>query len=108
MKLNAASEMEPVSWPGFANMHPFQPQHQCEGYKEMIDTLNDALCEITRFAAVSTQPNSGAAGEYAGLVAITRYLKSIVRPPQHLPYTSLSSWHQPCISCHVWYESGDD
>jgi glycine dehydrogenase len=77
MKLNAASEMEPVSWPGFANMHPFQPPHQCEGYKEMIDTLDSALCEITRFAAVSTQPNSGAAGEYAGLVAITRYLESI-------------------------------
>ncbi len=77
MKLNAASEMEPVSWPGFANMHPFQPAHQCEGYTEMIDTLDHALCEITQFAAVSTQPNSGAAGEYAGLVAITRYLESI-------------------------------
>ena len=77
MKLNAASEMEPVSWPGFANMHPFQPDNQCTGYKEMIDTLDIALCEITQFAAVSTQPNSGAAGEYAGLVAITRYLQSI-------------------------------
>ena len=76
MKLNAAAEMEPVSWPGFANMHPFQPNDQCEGYKEMIDTLDNALCEITQFAAVSTQPNSGAAGEYAGLVAITRYLQS--------------------------------
>merc|ERR1719424_2366687 len=77
MKLNAASEMEPVSWPEFANMHPFQPNDQCEGYREMIDTLDAALCEITQFAAVSTQPNSGAAGEYAGLVAITRYLQSI-------------------------------
>ena len=76
MKLNAASEMEPVSWPGFANMHPFQPTNQCEGYKEMIDTLDIALCEITQFAAVSTQPNSGAAGEYAGLLAITRYHQS--------------------------------
>tara|TARA_B110000091_G_scaffold212754_1_gene260230 strand:+ start:1414 stop:2268 length:855 start_codon:yes stop_codon:yes gene_type:complete len=61
----------------FANMHPFQPNDQCEGYREMIDTLDAALCEITQFAAVSTQPNSGAAGEYAGLVAITRYLQSI-------------------------------
>lgn len=76
MKLNAASEMEPVSWPEFANMHPFQPADQCVGYKEMIDTLDDALCEITQFAAVSTQPNSGAAGEYAGLAAITRYHQS--------------------------------
>ena len=76
MKLNSALEMEPVSWPEFANMHPFQPSEQVEGYTELITTLNEALCEITRYAAVSTQPNSGAAGEYAGLLAISRYHKA--------------------------------
>ena len=73
MKLNSALEMEPVSWPEFANIHPFAPSHQVTGYKEMIDTLNGALAEITQFAAVSTQPNSGAAGEYAGLFCIRKY-----------------------------------
>jgi glycine dehydrogenase len=73
MKLNSALEMEPVSWPEFANIHPFAPAHQVEGYYEMIESLNLALAEITGFAAVSTQPNSGAAGEYAGLRCIRNY-----------------------------------
>lgn len=73
MKLNAASELYPISIPEFAGMHPFVPTDQAAGYKEMIDELEKALCEITGFAAMSFQPNSGAQGEYAGLMAIREY-----------------------------------
>ena len=73
MKLNATSEMIPVTWPEFADMHPFAPAEQTRGYLEMIDGLADALRAITGFDAISMQPNSGAQGEYAGLVAIARY-----------------------------------
>jgi glycine dehydrogenase len=76
MKLNAASEMAPVTWPGFANIHPFAPASQTKGYALMLAQLNDWLCEITGFAKVSFQPNSGAQGEYAGLLAIQNYQKS--------------------------------
>ncbi|KON79433.1 aminomethyl-transferring glycine dehydrogenase [Azoarcus sp. PA01] len=73
MKLNATSEMMPVTWPEFANLHPFAPREQAQGYLEMIDGLADYLKAVTGFAAISMQPNSGAQGEYAGLVAIRRY-----------------------------------
>ncbi len=73
MKLNAASEMAPVSWPEFASLHPFVPVAQAAGYREMIDGLCRMLCEITGFARISMQPNSGAQGEYAGLIAIRAY-----------------------------------
>ena len=73
MKLNAASELYPVSWPEFAGLHPFAPSTQTLGYKEMIDELEKSLCEITGFAAMSFQPNSGAQGEYAGLLVIREY-----------------------------------
>jgi len=73
MKLNATSEMIPVSWPEFSNIHPFTPQEQTIGYKEMIDELSGWLCEITGFDAMSMQPNSGAQGEYAGLMVIREY-----------------------------------
>lgn len=73
MKLNAAMEMIPFTWPEFANIHPFVPQDQALGYKEMIDNMNDILAEITGFAKVCFQPNSGAAGEYAGLSTIRNY-----------------------------------
>lgn len=76
MKLNATSEMIPVTWPEFCDMHPFAPHDQVEGYHEMIEDLNKDLSEITGFAAVSAQPNSGATGEYAGLLAIKKYLES--------------------------------
>jgi glycine dehydrogenase len=76
MKLNATSEMLPVTWPEFCNVHPFAPHSQVQGYHEMIEDLNKDLCEITGFAAVSAQPNSGATGEYAGLLAIKKYLES--------------------------------
>jgi glycine dehydrogenase len=73
MKLNAASEMIPLSWPSFANIHPFVPVDQAEGYQEVIRELEGYLAEITGFDAVSLQPNSGAQGEYAGLMVIRAY-----------------------------------
>jgi glycine dehydrogenase len=76
MKLNAAAEMIPVSWPEFAKPHPFTPVEQMTGYQQMIRELEDMLAEITGFDAVSMQPNSGAQGEYAGLLAIRNYLDS--------------------------------
>ena len=76
MKLNAAAEMMPVTWPEFADMHPFCPADQAQGYITMIDELKKWLCEITGYDAISMQPNSGAQGEYAGLLAIRSYLKS--------------------------------
>ena len=76
MKLNATSEMIPITWPEFTEVHPFAPKHQALGYETMIAGLSKWLAEITGFAAVSVQPNSGAAGEYAGLMAIRAYLKS--------------------------------
>mmetsp|Transcript_3359 Transcript_3359/g.5124 ORF Transcript_3359/g.5124 Transcript_3359/m.5124 type:complete len:1015 (-) Transcript_3359:116-3160(-) len=75
MKLNATAEMIPVTWPTLCNIHPFAPHDQVQGYHELIEDLNRDLSEITGFAAVSAQPNSGATGEYAGLLAIKRYLE---------------------------------
>jgi len=76
MKLNAASEMLALTWPEFAGMHPFVPAEQAEGYAEVIEGLNAALCEITGFAEMSFQPNSGAQGEYAGLLVIQAWHRS--------------------------------
>ncbi|GAB1408036.1 aminomethyl-transferring glycine dehydrogenase [Thermomonas brevis] len=73
MKLNATAEMIPVTWPEFANVHPFVPADQAEGYRELIGGLEKMLVEITGYDAVSLQPNSGAQGEYAGLLAIRAY-----------------------------------
>jgi glycine dehydrogenase len=73
MKLNATSEMIPVTWPEFSDMHPFAPREQAAGCLEMIDSLATHLKAITGFDAICMQPNSGAQGEYAGLVAISRY-----------------------------------
>ena len=73
MKLNAASEMLPVTWPEFSRLHPFAPVEQAEGYQQIFRELEAALCEITGFAAVSLQPNSGAQGEFAGLMVIRAY-----------------------------------
>ncbi len=73
MKLNAASEMIPVTWPEFSRMHPFAPLEQAAGYAQIFRELEEALCRITGFAAVSLQPNSGAQGEFAGLMAIRSY-----------------------------------
>ncbi len=76
MKLNATSEMIPITWAEFANLHPFVPRGQAQGYKLMIEELEAWLCAITGFDAISMQPNSGAQGEYAGLVAIRKYHES--------------------------------
>ncbi|MDN3453242.1 MULTISPECIES: aminomethyl-transferring glycine dehydrogenase [unclassified Psychrobacter] len=77
MKLNATSEMLPITWPEFANVHPFAPRDQVTGYIAMIDSLQDQLKAITGFDDVSMQPNSGASGEYAGLLSIRRYHESL-------------------------------
>ncbi len=76
MKLNATAEMIPVTWPEFGQLHPFAPIEQATGYKLMIDELSDWLIDITGYDALSMQPNSGAQGEYAGLLAIQRYHQS--------------------------------
>ncbi|MBI1189594.1 MAG: aminomethyl-transferring glycine dehydrogenase [Tepidisphaera sp.] len=76
MKLNATSEMIPVTWPEFGRMHPFAPIDQTQGYQKLFADLESWLAEITGFAAVSLQPNSGAQGEYAGLLAIRAYHES--------------------------------
>ncbi len=76
MKLNATAEMLPITWPEFAEIHPFVPQDQALGYKMMIDDLAEKLCTITGYDAVSMQPNSGAQGEYAGLLTIRAWHRS--------------------------------
>ena len=76
MKLNAAVELMPVSWDEFANIHPFAPSSQVKGYKKIIDDLENWLCDITGFDAISLQPNAGSQGEYAGLLAIQEYHRS--------------------------------
>ncbi|MFL2659727.1 MAG: aminomethyl-transferring glycine dehydrogenase [Alphaproteobacteria bacterium] len=76
MKLNSATEMKPVTLPGFSAIHPFAPISQTQGYRTMIETLEEWLCEITGYDAMSLQPNAGSQGEYAGLIAIKRYHES--------------------------------
>jgi len=73
MKLNATSEMIPITWRQFAHLHPFAPLEQAQGYQQLFEEVEDALCEITGFDAVSLQPNAGSQGEYAGLLVIRRY-----------------------------------
>ncbi|CAM4149170.1 aminomethyl-transferring glycine dehydrogenase [Psychrobacter arenosus] len=80
MKLNATSEMLPITWNEFANVHPFAPREQVGGYIAMIDSLQEQLKAITGFDDISMQPNSGASGEYAGLLAIRRYHESLGQP----------------------------
>mgnify|MGYP000443933498 CR=1 FL=1 len=76
MKLNATSEMMPLSWPEVSSLHPFVPADQSQGYREMLATLEGWLAEVTGFAGVSLQPNAGSQGEYAGLLAIYHYHRS--------------------------------
>ncbi|HCG7064336.1 glycine dehydrogenase (aminomethyl-transferring) [Vibrio parahaemolyticus] len=76
MKLNAAAEMIPITWPEFGSIHPFAPLEQAAGYSALAKDLKEKLCEITGYDAFSLQPNSGASGEYAGLIAIQRYHES--------------------------------
>ncbi|MEP1551719.1 MAG: glycine dehydrogenase (aminomethyl-transferring), partial [Paraglaciecola sp.] len=76
MKLNATAEMIPVTWPEFGQLHPFAPIEQAQGYKQMMDELSEWLIDITGYDALSMQPNSGAQGEYAGLITIQKYHES--------------------------------
>ncbi len=76
MKLNAAVEMMPITWPEFSNIHPFAPEDQTRGYQELLEDLSEKLCVITGYDAMSMQPNSGAQGEYAGLLTIAAYHRS--------------------------------
>jgi glycine dehydrogenase len=76
MKLNSTSEMIPVTWPEFSNIHPFAPDDQTVGYREMIGQLEAMLCAVTGYAGVSLQPNAGSQGEYAGLLIIKKYHES--------------------------------
>ena len=80
MKLNAAAEMEPISWPEFAGLHPFAPADQAAGYRELIEGLQDALIAITGYHSISLQPNAGSQGELAGLLAIRHYHRSRSEP----------------------------
>ncbi len=84
MKLNATSEMIPVTWPEFANIHPFAPSEQREGYRILNDQLCQWLCEATGYAAISLQPNAGSQGEYAGLLAIRAYQKAQGQGHRHI------------------------
>ncbi len=76
MKLNAATQMTPLTFPGFSTIHPFAPIDQTAGYRTLIETLEERLCIITGYDAISVQPNAGSQGEYAGLIAIKKYYKS--------------------------------
>ena len=77
MKLNATTELVPVSWPEINKLHPFAPSHQTEGIRSMIRDLEEKLCDLTGFAGVSLQPNAGSQGEFAGLLVIQKYFASI-------------------------------
>ena len=86
MKLNAVAEMEPITWPGFADLHPFAPAADAAGTLELIADLERWLAELTGYAAVSLQPNAGSQGEFAGLLAIAAYHRSRGdEPPRRLP-----------------------
>src|SRR5690606_17867491 len=77
MKLNATAEMMPLTWPGFADLHPFVPASQAKGYRRLFDELERDLAAVTQLPGVSLQPNAGSQGEYAGLLVIRAYLKDI-------------------------------
>ena len=95
MKLNAAAEMLPVTWPEFSRMHPFAPVDQAQGYAEVFRDLEAALCEITGFAGMSLQPNSGAQGEFAGLMVDPRLSsRSRRRTPRRRPDPVVGARHQ--------------
>ena len=84
MKLNAAAEMLPVTWPAFGRVHPYAPASQAAGYQQIVDELETMLCAITGFEAVSLQPNSGAQGEFAGLLAIRAYHRAQGEPERNV------------------------
>ncbi|MBO9592698.1 MAG: aminomethyl-transferring glycine dehydrogenase [Niabella sp.] len=91
MKLNAATEMIPLSWAHWANIHPFAPASQTGGYKQIVDELSQYLCQITAFDACSLQPNSGAQGEYAGLLTIKAYHEAQGNPQRNVMLIPISA-----------------
>ena len=97
MKLNATSEMIPITWPEFAHMHPFAPRRAAApATRELDEQLRAWLCEATGYAGISLQPNAGSQGEYAGLLAIQAWHAGARRrPPQHLPDPRVGARHQP-------------
>jgi glycine dehydrogenase len=106
MKLNAAAEMIPVTWPEFSKPHPFTPVDQMQGYQKMIQELEHMLEEITGFDAVSMQPNSGAQGEYAGLLAIRKYLDGIGETQRNICLIPTSAHGTESCKCpDDWHES---
>ena len=94
MKLNATAEMEPITWPEFANLHPFAPAGQTAGYPELIADLERWLAELTGYDAVSVQPNAGSQGELAGLLAIRAYHRAAARAPRRVPDPVQRARHQ--------------
>jgi glycine dehydrogenase len=101
MKLNAATEMLPVTWPEFANLHPFAPEDQAQGYRELIGDLERWLCAITGYDACSLQPNSGAQGELAGLLAIRAYHASRGEARRHVVLVPGSAHGTNPASAHM-------
>ena len=101
MKLNPASSLFAMSWPEFGNIHPFVPKDQALGYYQIMDELGEALKEITGFTAISFQPNSGAAGEYTGLMVIREY--HMTRGDRSQKYCFdpvVSTWYKSCKCCY--------
>ncbi len=95
MKLNPASSLFAMSWPEFGNIHPFVPKDQALGYYQIMDELGEALKEITGFSAISFQPNSGAAGEYTGLMVIREYHLTRGEEEKYCFDTFICSWYKP-------------
>lgn len=106
MKLNAAAEMIPITWPEFAELHPFCPPEQAAGYQQMIGQLSQWLVQLTGYDAVCMQPNSGAQGEYAGLLAIRRYHEPQSGEPPYLSDPKFSPWNEPSFSTNGGYVGG--
>ena len=107
MKLNATTEMIPVTWRSFSMLHPFAPLEQAQGYMQLFEELEAMLAEITGFDAVSLQPNAGSQGEYAGLLAIRGYHESRGRrASRRLPHPDLGAWHQSGLRRDGGHEGG--
>jgi glycine dehydrogenase len=107
MKLNATSEMIPITWPEFANMHPFAPADQLKGYALLDEQLREWLCQATGYAGISLQPNAGSQGEYAGLLVIKAFHEAQgSRSSQHLPHSLQRARHQPCQRPNGGHASG--
>ena len=106
MKLNATSEMLPVTWPEFASIHPFAPADQTQGYQMLFAQLEKWLAEITGFAAISLQPNAGSQGEYAGLLVIRRYHGAAAKRIATSVSFPVRARHQSGQRRHGGHESG--